>query len=82
MAQHFGPSMFLETRLSYEFLEPVFGFPAYVDSKLCHKKQKMVKIYTPTNTNLGCKTTRLYMAIPRREYRLESCSNPLKTRED
>ena len=58
--------VFLETWLSYEPLEPLIGFLAYLDPKLCHKKQKVVKISTPTNTNLGCKTPRLYMAITRR----------------
>jgi len=39
---------FLETRLSYESLEPLIDFLAYLDQKLCHKNQKVVKISTPT----------------------------------
>jgi len=45
--------VFVETRLSYESLEPLIGFLAYLDQKLCHKKQKVVKISTPTKGNLG-----------------------------
>jgi len=62
----FWPKYLLETRLSYEFQEPLIGFIAYLDQKLCHKNQKVVKIPTPPNTNLGCKTPHLYMAITRR----------------
>jgi len=58
--------VFLETRLSYESLEPLIGFLTYLDPKLCHKNQKVVKISNPTNTNLVCETPRLYMAIARR----------------
>jgi len=43
----FWPKYVLETRLSYEFLEPLIGFLAYLDQKLCHKNQKVVKISTP-----------------------------------
>jgi len=42
----FWPKYFLEIGLSYEFLEPLIGFLAYLDKKLCHKNQKMVKIST------------------------------------
>jgi len=66
MAQHFGPSIFLETRLSYEFLEPLFGFLAYLDKKLCHENQNMVTISTPKICNQGGITSLLYMAITRR----------------
>ena len=62
----FWPNLFLETRLSYESLEPLIGFLAYLDPNLCLKNQKVVKISTPTTTNLGCKTPCLYMAITRR----------------
>jgi len=41
------PKYFSETRLSYEFLEPLIVFLAYLDKKLCQKKQKVVKISTP-----------------------------------
>jgi len=43
----------LETRLSSEYLEPLIGFLAYLESKLWHKKQKVVKISAPKNANLG-----------------------------
>ena len=33
----FWPKYFYETRLSYESLEPLIGFLAYLDEKLCHK---------------------------------------------
>jgi len=33
---------FLETRLSYESLEPLIDFLAYLDKKLCHTNQKVV----------------------------------------
>jgi len=73
---------FLEARQSSESAEPLIDFLAYLEAKLCYKKQKVVKISTPTNTNLGRITPSLYMAVTRRQNRLESCSNPLKTRED
>ena len=44
---------FLETRLSYESLEPLIDFLAYLDKKLYQKKQKVVKISTPTKENQG-----------------------------
>jgi len=59
------PKYFLHTRLSYEFLEPLIGFLAYLDHKLRHKKQKVVKISTPKTGNQGGKTPFLYMAITR-----------------
>ena len=31
---------FVETRLLSESLEPLIGFPAYLDPKLCHKNKK------------------------------------------
>ena len=49
----FWPKYFVETTLSYEFLEPLVAFLAYLNQKSCHKKQKVVKISAPTNTNLG-----------------------------
>ena len=45
------PKYFLETRLSYEFLDPLIGFLAYLDQKLCQKKQKVVKISIPEKNN-------------------------------
>jgi len=59
MAQHFGPSI-LETWLSCEFLEPLTGFLAYLDPKLCHKNQKVVKISTPEKGNQGGTTPHFY----------------------
>jgi len=44
---------FLETRLSYESLEPLIDFLAYLDQKLCHTNQKVVKLSTPTKGNQG-----------------------------
>jgi len=43
----FWPKYFHETKLSYEFLEPLISFLAYLDQKLCHKSQKVVKNPTP-----------------------------------
>ena len=71
-----------EIRLSFEPLEPLIGFPAYLEAKWWHKKLKVVTISTPTNGNLVWITPNLYMAITRRQIRLESCSSPLKTSED
>jgi len=42
-----------ETRLSHESLEPLTDFLAYLEPKLWHKKQKVVKISTPANSSLG-----------------------------
>ena len=41
-------NFFVETRLSSESLEPLIGFLAYLDAKLYHKIQKVVKISTTT----------------------------------
>jgi len=45
---NFFAQVFVETRLSSESLEPLIGFLAYLEPKLCHKTQKVVKISTPT----------------------------------
>jgi len=42
-----------ETRLPSESLEPLIGFLTYLEPKLCHRNQKVVKISIPSNTNLG-----------------------------
>jgi len=68
---------FLETRQKSASLEPLNGFPAYLKPKLWIKKQKLVKIYAPTNPNLGWNTPLLYMDSTRQRIELESCSNPL-----
>ena len=78
----FWPKYFYETRLSHEFLEPLVGFLAYLEEKLCHKKQKVVKNPNPKKGNQGGITPLLDMAITRCWNRLESCSNPLKICED
>jgi len=78
----FWPKYFHETRLSYQFLEPLIGFLAYLDKKLCHKNQKVVKNRTPKKGNQGGIIPLLDMAITRRQNRLGSCSNPPKIRED
>jgi len=44
---------FVETRLSYESLEPLIDFLAYLDEKLSHTNQKVVKLSTPTKGNQG-----------------------------
>ena len=62
----FWPKYLLETRLSYEFLEPLICVLACLDQILCHKKQKVVKISTPKNSNQDGITPLLYMAISRR----------------
>ena len=49
----FWPKCFYETRLSYESLEPLIGFLAYLDQNLCHKNQKVVKISTPRKVTMG-----------------------------
>jgi len=44
---HVLAQIFFETGLSYESLEPLIGFLAYLDEKLCHKNQKVLKNPTP-----------------------------------
>ena len=61
----FCPKYFYETRLSYEYSEPLIGFLAYLDEKLCHKNQKVVKNPTPKKENQGGMTPLLDMAITR-----------------
>jgi len=78
----FWPKYYYETRLSHESLDPLIGFLAYLDEKLCHKNQKVVKNPTPKRGNQGGITPLLDMAITRCQNRIESCSNPLKIRED
>jgi len=56
----------------------LIGFLAYLDEKLCHKNQKVVKIATPKKGNQGGTKPLLYVAITIRRNRLESCSIPLK----
>jgi len=65
MGPTFWSKYFYETRLSDEFLGPLIDFLAYLDKKLCHKSQKVVKIPIPSNANLVWKTPRFYMAITR-----------------
>ena len=60
-----GPKYFYETRLFHESLEPLIDFLAYLDEKLCHKNQKVVKNPTPKKGNQGGKTSHLDMAITR-----------------
>ena len=60
-----GSKYYYETRLSYESLEPLIGFLAYLDENLCHKNQKVVKNTTPKKGNQGGITTLLDMAITR-----------------
>ena len=48
---------------------------------MAEKNKKLVKIFTPTNANLGYITPISYKAINRQKLELESCSSPLKTRE-
>ena len=62
----FWPKYFYETRLSYESLEPLIGFLAYLDQILCHKNQKVVKISTPKEVTMGWITPCVFMAITRR----------------
>jgi len=80
--QLFSLKFLFETRLSSESLKLLIWFLTYLDPKLCHKNQKVVKISTPTKGNLGWITPSLDMAINLRQNRLESFSSPLKTRED
>jgi len=65
MYPSFGPKYFHETRLSHESLEPLIGFLAHLDEKLCHNNQKVVKIPTPKKGNQGGITPLLDMAITR-----------------
>jgi len=44
---------FVKTRLSCESLEPLIDFLAYLDQKLYHTNQEVVKLSTPTNGNQG-----------------------------
>ena len=57
---------FLETRLSYESLEPLIDFLAYLDQKLYHKNQRVVKISAPTKGNQGLNNTLFVYGITRR----------------
>jgi len=61
----FWPKYVYETRLSYESLEPLIGILAYLDEKLCHKKQKAVKNPTLKKGNQVGITPLLDMAITR-----------------
>jgi len=61
----FWPKYFHETRLSHESLETLIDFLAYLDEKLCHKKQKVVKNPTPKKGNQGGITPLLDVAITR-----------------
>jgi len=49
----FWPKYLYETRLSYELLEPLIGFLAYLDQNLCHKNQTVVKLSTPKKVTMG-----------------------------
>jgi len=49
----FWPKYFYETRLSYESLEPLIDFVAYLDQNLCHKSQKVVIISNPKKVTMG-----------------------------
>ena len=57
MSQLLRSSFCLKTRLSCETLEPLIDFLAYMDQKLCHKKQKVVKISTPRKGIQGLNNT-------------------------
>ena len=61
----FWPKYFYETRLSYESLEPLIGFLAYLDENLHHKKQKVVKNPSLKKGNQGGITPLLDMDITR-----------------
>jgi len=61
----FWPKYCYETRLSPESLEPLSDFLAYLDKKLCHKNQKVVKNPTPKKGNQGGITPLLDMTITR-----------------
>ena len=82
MPTFWRPKYVYETRLSQESLEPLIGFLAYLDGKLCHKNQKVVKNPTPKKGKQGGITPLLDMAITRCYNRLETSSNPLKICED
>ena len=49
----FSFKILCKTRLSSQSLELSIAFLAYLEPKLCHKNQKVVKISTPTKGNLG-----------------------------
>jgi len=74
----FWPKFLLEAKLSYESLEPLIGFLTYLEPKLCHKNQKVVKTSTPTKRKTGLNNTQFGYG----RNSLESCSSPPKTRED
>ena len=61
----FWPKYFYETRLSHESLEHLIDFLAYLDQKLCHKKQKFIKNPTLKKSNQGGITPLLDMAMTR-----------------
>jgi len=80
LMNHFLAKFLLETRQKSTTSEPLIDILAYLQPKLWAKKQNL-KISAPTNPNLGWLTPIFYMAITRQQLELESCSNPLKTRE-
>jgi len=59
----FSSKYFYETRLSHESLEPLIDFLAYLDEKLCHKNQKVVKNPNLRKGSQGGITPLLDMAI-------------------
>ena len=61
----FSPKYLYETRLSYESVEPLIGFLAYLDQNLCHKNQKVVENSTPKKGKQNRITPLLDMAITR-----------------
>jgi len=67
-----------ESRLLSEALEPLIGFLAYLEPKLSPRIQKLVKISTSRNANLGCITPILYMAITCQQLELEELFKPSK----
>ena len=79
---HVLAQIFLWSKAISRVFRALIGFLAYLDEKLCHKNQKVVKNPTPKKGNQGGMTPLFDIAITRCQNRLESCSNPLKIRED
>ena len=59
---HFLGQASLKTRLKSASLEALNGFLACLEPKSWAKNEKLVKMSTPTNANLGCITPVFYLA--------------------
>jgi len=71
----------LESRLSSESLQHLFGFLAYLEPKLWLKNRVFDKIQRVTQKVSLAISNELLARITRQQIELESSSNPLKSRD-